>query len=187
MNNAAKFYKSDGKVCEDSDKSLLKPPQKFVTTPKLAQEIAAEVILTAEVMTSSNACLTLITNFVPYRWNAAENYKCFSLRNYKSESHSHKGCPNKEARKPKCANCKGRLKKGVLNTKSRITYGEQAKILCRSRRPKALTQPKSPQTFQFIAEPLTKFVSNVVIQIAQPQVCYPNPKQDMLDLKSSMC
>ena len=22
---------------------------------------------------------------------------------------------------------------------------------------------------------------------AQPQVCYPNPKQDMLDLKSSMC
>ena len=23
------------------------------------------------------------------------------------ESHSHKGCPNKEARKPKCANCKG--------------------------------------------------------------------------------
>ena len=27
----------------------------------------------------------------------------------------------------------------------------------------------------------------MVIQIAQPQVCYPNPKQDMLDLKSSMC
>ena len=26
---------------------------------------------------------------------------------YKSESHSHKGCPNKEARKPKCASCKG--------------------------------------------------------------------------------
>ena len=105
----------------------------------------------------------------------------------KSESHSHKGCPNKEARKPKCANCKGRLIKGVLNTKRMITYGEQAKILCRIRRPKALTQPKSPQTFQFIAEPLTKFVANVVIQIAQPQVCYPNPKRDMLDLKSSMC
>ena len=25
-----------------------------------------------------------------------------------------------------------------------------------------------------------------MIQIAQPQVCYPDPKQDMLDLKSSM-
>ena len=52
---------------------------------------------------------------------------------------------------------------------------------------KTLTQPKTPQTFQFTAEQLTKFVANVVIQIAQPQVCYPNPKQDMLDLKSSMC
>ena len=27
----------------------------------------------------------------------------------------------------------------------------------------------------------------MVVQIAQPQVCYPNPKQDTLDLKSSMC
>ena len=65
-------------------------------------------------------------------------------------------------------------------------YGEQAKILCRSHRPKSLTQPKSPQTFQFTGEPLTTFVANVVIQIAQPQVCYPNSKQDMLGLKSSM-
>ena len=99
VNNDAKFYKNHGKVCEDGNKSL------WMTTPKLLQEIAAEVILMAEVMPSSNACLALITDFVPYRWNAAENYKCFSLRNYKSESHSHKGCPNKEARKPKCANC----------------------------------------------------------------------------------
>ena len=54
------------------------------------------------------ACLTLITDFVPYMWNAAENYKYFSFRNYKSESHPHKGCSNKEeARKPKCADCKG--------------------------------------------------------------------------------
>ena len=52
---------------------------------------------------------------------------------------------------------------------------------------KPLTQPKTPQTFQFNAEQVTQFIANVVIQIAQPQVCYPNPKQDMLDLKSSMC
>ena len=51
---------------------------------------------------------------------------------------------------------------------------------------KSLTQPKTPQTFLFTAEQLTKFVANVVIQIAQPQVCYPNLKQEMLDLKSSM-
>ena len=50
---------------------------------------------------------------------------------------------------------------------------------------KSFSQPKTPQTFLFTAEKLTKFVANVVIQIAQPQVCYLNPKQDMLDLKSS--
>ena len=49
----------------------------------------------------------------------------------------------------------------------------------------SLPQPKTQQTFT--AEQLTKFVANVVIQIAQPQVCYPNPKQDTLDLKSTMC
>ena len=50
-----------------------------------------------------------------------------------------------------------------------------------------LLQPKPSQAFTFTAEQLTKFVANMVIQIAQPQVCYPNPKQDTLDLKSSMC
>ena len=49
------------------------------------------------------------------------------------------------------------------------------------------SQPETTQTYQFTAEQLTKFVANVAIQIAQPQVCYPNPKQDMLNLKSSMC
>ena len=109
------------------------------------------------------------------------------------ESHSHKGCPNKETRKPKCANCIGphvasytgcpEHKKqafrqhGVNNQKPYAAAISQ----------KPLPQPKTPQTFQFTAEQLTKFVANVVIQIVQPQVCYPNPKQDTLDSKSSMC
>ena len=50
-----------------------------------------------------------------------------------------------------------------------------------------LPQFQTSQTFNFTAEQLTKFVANVVIQIAQPQVCYPNAEQDTLDLKSSMC
>ena len=50
-----------------------------------------------------------------------------------------------------------------------------------------LPQPKTYKTFTFSAEQLTKFVANVVTQIAQQQVCYINPKQDTLDLKSSMC
>ena len=108
------------------------------------------------------------------------------------ESHSHKGCPNKEARKPECANCKG---PHVASYKGCPEYKKQAfrqhvvnnqKSYAAAVGQKSLPQPITPQTFQFTAEQLTKFVPNVVIQIAQPQVCYPNSKQDMLDLKSSM-
>ena len=35
--------------------------------------------------------------------NCRSNKKCLIC----GEGHSHKGCPNKEAKKPKCANCKG--------------------------------------------------------------------------------
>ena len=108
------------------------------------------------------------------------------------ESHSHKGCPNKEARKPKCANCK---KPHVASYKGCPAYKKQAfqhvvnsqKSYAAAVGQKPLTKPKPPETFQFNAKQLTKFVANVVIQIAQPQVCYPTTKQDMLDLKSSMC
>ena len=77
--------------------------------------------------------------------------------------------------------------KGVQDIKSRrsdymwlITKISYAEVVGQN----SLEQPKPQQTFT--AEQLTKFVANVVIQIAQPQV-YPNPKQDALDLKSSMC
>ena len=50
-----------------------------------------------------------------------------------------------------------------------------------------LPQPQTTQTFTFTAKQLTKFVANMVVQIAQPQVCYPNPKQDTLDQQSGMC
>ena len=121
--------------------------------------------------------------------NCTSKQKCLIC----GESHSHKGCPNKKARKPKCANCKGprvasykgcpeyrkqTFRQHVVN--NQISYAAPVGQ-------KSLTQPKTPQTFQFTAEQLTKFVPIVVIQIAQPQACYPSPKQDMLDLKSSMC
>ena len=130
------------------------------------------------------------------------NCQCFghSAQNCKSkqkcvicgENHSHKGCPRKEARQPKCANCSG---PHIATYKGCPEYKKQAfrqhvvnnqKTYATAVSQKSHPQPKT-QTFQFTAEPLTKFVANVAIQIAQPQVCYPNPKQDMLDLKSSMC
>ena len=121
--------------------------------------------------------------------NCSSKQKCLIC----GESHSYKGCPNKEARKPKCADCKG---PHAASYKGCPEYKKQAfrqhvvnnqKSYATSVGQNSLTQPKTSQTFSFTAEQLTEFVANVVIQIAQPQVCYPNPDQDMLDLKSSMC
>ena len=121
--------------------------------------------------------------------NCRSKQKCLIC----GESHSHHGCPNKEARKPKCANCSGphvASCKGCPEYKKQefrhhVVNNQKSYAAAVSRKP--LTQPKTHQTFQFTAEQLTKFVANLVPQIAQSQVCYPNPKQDMLDLKSSMC
>ena len=121
--------------------------------------------------------------------NCRSKQKCLIC----GESLTHKGCPNKEARKPKCANCKG---PHVASYKGCPAYKKQAfqqhvvnnqKSYAAAVGQKPLSTRPTPQTFQFNAEQLTKFVANVVIQLAQPQVCYPAAKQDMLDLKSSMC
>ena len=109
------------------------------------------------------------------------------------ENHSHKGCPNRELRKPTCATCKGphvasykgcpEYKKQAFRQHVVSNQKSYASVLSQN----TLLQSKPTKTFTFTSEQLTKFVANVVIQIAQPQVCYPNPKQDTLDLKSSMC
>ena len=109
------------------------------------------------------------------------------------ENHSHKGCPSRESRKPTCANCNGphaasykgcpEYKKQAFRQHVVNNQKSYASVVGQN----TLSQPKANQAFTFTAEQLTKFVANVVIQIAQPQVCYPNPKQDTLDLKSSMC
>ena len=97
------------------------------------------------------------------------------------ESHSHKECPNKETRKPKCANSKG---PHVASYKGCPEYKRQA---FRQHVVSNQKSPRTPQTVSFTAEQLTKFAANVIFQIVQPTVCYSDPKQDMLDLKSSMC
>ena len=104
-----------------------------------------------------------------------------------------KDAQKKEVKQPKCANCSG---PHVASYKGCPEYKKQAfrqHVVNHQKSYAAVvgqnshTQPKTTQMFQFTAEQLTKFVANVDIQIAQPQVCYPNPKQDMLNLKSSMC
>ena len=108
-------------------------------------------------------------------------------------NHSHKGCPRKESRKPTCANCKGphvasykgcpEYKKQMFRQHVVNNQKTYASVVSQN----TLPQFQTSQTFIFAAQQLTKFMANVVIQIAQAQVCYPNPKQDTLDLKSSMC
>ena len=120
--------------------------------------------------------------------NCRSKIKCLIC----GESHSHKGCPNREAKKPKCASCRGAH---VASYKGCPEYKKQAfrqhvvnnqKSYATVVGQNSLPQPKTPQTFSFTAAQLTKFIANVVIHIAQPQVCYPNPIQDLLDMKCSM-
>ena len=81
--------------------------------------------------------------------------------------------------------------KGVQNTKKQAfrQHVVSKEKTFASINQNSLLQPETNnnETFSFTAEQLTKFVANVLIHIAQPQVCYPNPKHDTLDLKSSMC
>ena len=119
--------------------------------------------------------------------NCTSKQKCVIC----GENHSHKGCPKKKQNSPSVPTVQGHmlhLTRGVPNIKQafrqHVVNNQNTYTAAVSQ--KSHLQPKT-QTFQFTVEQLTKFVANVAIQIAQPQVCYPNPKQDMLDLKSSMC
>ena len=85
--------------------------------------------------------------------------------------------PKKEAKQPKCENCSG---PHVASYKGCPEYKKQAfrqhvvnhqKSYAAVVSQNSHSQPKNTQTFQFTAEQLTKFVANVAIQIAQPQVC----------------
>ena len=110
------------------------------------------------------------------------------------EGHSHKGCPNRAKKQPKCANCKG---PHVANYKGCPAYKKQvfrqhvvdnqksyASILKQNSAPSP--QPRG-DTFSFTTDQLVKFVATVAIHIAQPQVCYTTAPKDAVDKKSSLC
>ena len=110
------------------------------------------------------------------------------------EGHSHKGCPNRAKKQPKCANCKG---PHVANYKGCPAYKKQvfrqhvvdnqksyASILKQNSAP--TPQPRG-DTFSFTADQLVKFVATVAIHIAQPQVCYATAPKDAVEKKSSLC
>ena len=171
---------------------------------EISDPAEAEALLSQNLVCNVTGIVYKVEEFrQPVSVRQCFNCQCFghSAQNCKSkqkyvicgENHSHKGCPKKEAKQPKCANCSGphvASYKGCPEYKKQafrqhVVNNQKSYAAVVSQNP--LPQPKTTQTFQFTAEQLTKFVANVAIQIAQPQVCYPNPKQDMLNLKSSMC
>ena len=109
------------------------------------------------------------------------------------EDHHHKGCPNKETKQAKCANCKG---PHVASYKGCPAYKKQAfrqhvvdnqKSYASILRQNLAPPQSQDKAFTFSADQLIKFVANVVIQVAQPQVCHANQTQDAIDKKSSLC
>ena len=103
---------------------------------------------------------------------------------------AHKNCPTKEKRNPKCANCRG---PHVANYKGCPAYKDQAfrqhvvqnqvsyaSIL------KQASPPPPNNTFNFTAEQIVSLVTNVVMQIAQPQLCTKNLPEKQVQAKSDL-
>ena len=103
------------------------------------------------------------------------------------EAHSHKNCPNKEKRKPKCANYRG---PHVVNYKGCPAYKDQAfrqhvvqKQVSYASILKQASPPPPSNTFNSTAEQIVSLVTNVVIQVALPQLCTKNLPDKQVQVK----
>ena len=106
------------------------------------------------------------------------------------EAHSHKNCPNKEKRKPKCANCRG---PHVANYRGCTAYKDQdfrqhvvQKQISYALVLKQASPPPTSSTFNFTAEQIVSLVTNVVIQIAQPQLCTKSLPEKQVQARSNL-
>ena len=104
------------------------------------------------------------------------------------EAHSHKNCPNKDKRKPKCANCRG---PHVANYNGCPAYKDQAfrqhvvqKQVSYASILKQAPPPPLSNTFDFTAEQIVSLVTNVVMQVALPQLCTKNLPGKQVQVKS---
>ena len=102
------------------------------------------------------------------------------------EAHSHKNCPNKGKRKPKCANCRGpHVGCPAYKDQAFRQHVVQKQISYASVQKQASLPPTS-NTFNFTAEQIVSLVTNVVIQIAQPQLCTKNLPEKQIQAKSDL-
>ena len=107
-----------------------------------------------------------------------------------TKNHLHKNCPNKEKRKPKCANC---TEPRIANYRGCPAYKDKAfrqhMVLRQVSYATILKQasPPSPSnTINFTEEQIVSLVTNVVIQIAQPQLCTKNLPEKQVQVKSDL-
>ena len=118
--------------------------------------------------------------------NCTKNEKCVVC----GEAHSHENCPKKEKRKSKSANCRG---PHVANNRGCPAYKDQAfrqNVVQRQVSYATILTHASPpppnNTFNFSAEQIVSLVTNVVIQIAQPQLCTKNLPEKQVQVKSDL-
>ena len=85
------------------------------------------------------------------------------------EAHSHKDCPNKNKKTPKCVNCRG---PHVANYRGCPAYIDQAfrqhvvqNQISYASIVKQASPPSPNNTFNFTAEQIVSLLTNVVLQI----------------------
>ena len=106
------------------------------------------------------------------------------------EAHSHKDYPNRNKKTPKCANCTG---PHVANYRGCAAYKDQAfrqdlvqNQISYASIVKQASQLPSNNTINFTAEQIVSMVTNVVLQIAQPQLCTKNLPEKQVQAKSDL-
>ena len=106
------------------------------------------------------------------------------------DAHSHKNCPNKEKRTSKCGNSRG---PHVANYRGCPAYKDQAfrqhvihNQVSYASIVKQASPPPPNNTINFTAEQIVSLVTNVVIQIAQPQLCTKNLPEKQVQAKSDL-
>ena len=106
------------------------------------------------------------------------------------EAHLHSNCPNKEKRTPQCENCRG---PHVANYRGCPAYKDQAfrqhvvhKQVSYASILKQASLPPPNNTFNFTDEQIDSLVTNVVIQIAQPQLCTKNLPEKQVQARAGL-
>ena len=118
--------------------------------------------------------------------NCTKKQKCVVC----GEAHSHKDCPKRNKKAPKCTNCRG---PHVANYRGCLAYKDQAfrqhVVKNQISYPfivKQASPPPPSNTFNFRAEQIVSLVTNVVLQIAQPQLCTKTLPEKQVQAKSDL-